>query len=124
MDEDRRYRMDTETILDFFTCEEILGEGKYYAVDQQGYTEFPAIWYLDESLYIDILEDEYDLVIGNQEWNSLCLKKLEIILARYAVEEGFIDRDEFLTRMDEMLGRNIGVIPEEYRGNDYGDDEE
>lgn len=114
------YDMDTEKIIDHFTVHQILGDWEYS--DCLNYADGPCLLYLD-SIYVELLHDEYDLVIGNMEWTSQCLHELEIRLARFAVEEGIIDRDEFLTRMDEELGRNIGVIPEEYRGNDYGNDE-
>lgn len=108
----RDYDKDTEIILEFFTTREIIGEPVYNRDDYRMWTEYPALWYRD-TCYIDILEDEYDLIIESQEWSSQCLERLEIRLARFMVEEGYIDRDEFLTRRDDMLGRNIAVKHED-----------
>lgn len=44
----------------------------------------------DNDYYVTILDNEYDLILGNQEWTSQCLEDLEWRLAKYKlIEEGF-----------------------------------
>lgn len=42
----------------------------------------PCLVY-DGGFFIVLLDDEYDLVLGNQEWTSSCLADLEWRLAHY-----------------------------------------
>lgn len=71
-----------------YTTEEILGPGEYRAEFKE-YTDHdgPVMVYMD-SYFIDIEEDGYSMILGNQQFESQCLRELEAILAEYARDEG------------------------------------
>ena len=75
-----------ERILLHVGPQEVLGPWKFHPdyPDSYGYA---ALVYPD-GYYIALLDDEYDLLIGNQEWTSSCLADLEWHLAKYKLLEG------------------------------------
>lgn len=64
----------------------VLGEWEYVPEYYQS-LGYPALVY-DDGFYICLLDDGYDLLIGNQEWVTQCLEDLEWRLAKYKLLEG------------------------------------
>lgn len=77
---------DYETMEWWHSPREILGEPEYdpnFDMDGSMDPEGPCLVYLD-SFYIYIHDEEYGLIIGNEEWLSQDLNELERRLAEYA----------------------------------------
>lgn len=77
-----------ETKKRFYTSKDVLGPWVYCPNGFFDNATDPCLVYQD-SLYIELHDDEYYLVIENQDWTSQCLAELEGILADYAIDCGY-----------------------------------
>ena len=87
-----------EEMISNLTVKQVLGEGKfmksleYFDIDDQAGIIYKSSW------FIMIYEDEYSLLMGNQEITSQCLFELEERLKEYVLDEMDIWEIEGLLR--------------------------
>ena len=71
-----------------FTTADILGPGEFVADFLDGESERIQVIVYCHNLYIEVLEEDYGLIIDNQDHESQCLKELEAYLADFILQSG------------------------------------
>lgn len=79
-----------DRILLHVGVENVLGSWTYMPNNDMAFGS-PSLVY-DGGYYIILLDDEYDLVLGNQEWTTSCLADLEYRLAHYKLCETGVEK--------------------------------